>query len=67
MLAIGFWIAGKLPRWVPALWILSSLLGMLGLLLGEGAGSRSNNLIILAGIAYGLGFISAGYTLWKSE
>jgi hypothetical protein len=68
MLAIGFWIAGKFPRWVPSLWFLSTLLGGLGLTLGEGVGSQSSIFIILAGVAWGLGFIGGGYVLWtKSE
>lgn len=65
MLAIGFWIAGKFPRWVPALWILTSLLGVLGSFLGEEVGSSI--FFMLGGVAHGLGFIGGGYTLWKSD
>ncbi len=62
LFAIGSWIANKLPRWVPVLWILAPLIGMPGFLLE----SLSDLLFTGAGIVLGVGFIGAGYTLWSS-
>lgn len=62
LFAIGSWIANKLPRWVPVLWILAPLIGMPGFLFE----SLSNLLFTGGGIVLGLSFIGAGYTLWSS-
>lgn len=62
LFAIGSWIAHKLPRWVPVLWILAPLIGMPGFLLE----SLSDLLFTGGGIVLGLSFIVAGYTLWSS-
>ncbi len=62
LFAIGSWIAHKLPRWVPVLWILAPLIGMPGFLLE----SLRGLLFTGSGIILGLSFIGAGYTLWSS-
>lgn len=62
LLAIGSWMAHKLPRWVPVFWILAPLIGMPGFLFE----SLSDLLFTGAGIVLGLSFIGAGYTLWSS-
>lgn len=62
LFAIGSWIANKLPRWVPVLWILAPLIGMPGFLLE----SLRDLLFTGSGIVLGVGFIGAGYTLWSS-
>jgi hypothetical protein len=62
LFAIGSWIANKLPRWVPVLWILVPLIGMPGFLFE----SLSDLLFTGSGIVLGVSFIGAGYTLWSS-
>ncbi|MFQ5943831.1 MAG: hypothetical protein ACE5JF_09780 [Anaerolineales bacterium] len=61
LLAVGFWRAGKLPRWVPALWILATVVGVPGFFL-EGFMALS---FTLGAVFFGLGFIGSGYTLWS--
>ena len=60
VLAVGSWRAQKLPRYVPALWVLSTVVGMSGFLV---AGSTVP--FRIAGIAFGLGFVGAGVRLWS--
>lgn len=62
LFAIGSWIANKLPRWVPVLWILTPLIGMPGFLLE----SLRDLLFTGSGIVLGVSFIGAGYRLWSS-
>jgi hypothetical protein len=62
LLAIGSWLANKLPRWVPVLWILAPLIGMPGFFLE----SLGDLLFNGSGIVLGVSFIGAGYVLWSS-
>ncbi|HVU87703.1 MAG TPA: hypothetical protein VHD36_10305, partial [Pirellulales bacterium] len=54
-LAIGTWRAAKLPRYVPVLWVISTVVGVAGFLLGG-----QPFLLMLAGLAFGAAFIGAG-------
>ena len=54
-LAIGSWRAGKLPRYVPVLWIASTAVGIGGFAFGG-----PPMLLTIAGLAFGAGFIGAG-------
>lgn len=58
-LGVGSWRARKLPRYVPVLWILSTAVGMTSFLT-----ATSPVPYLIAGIAFGLGFIGAGLRLW---
>jgi hypothetical protein len=60
VLAVGSWMGRKVPRYVPALWILSTVVGMSGFLV---AGSTLP--FRIAGVAFGLGFVGAGNRLWS--
>lgn len=59
-LAIGSWKAGRLPKYVPASWVLSTLTGAGGFLVGG-----STILLTLAGLTFGVGFIGAGARIWS--
>jgi hypothetical protein len=58
-LAIGAWRAAKLPRYVPLLWVTSTVIGVGGFAL-----SGPPVLLTIAGLAFGAGFIGAGVTIW---
>jgi len=59
-LAVGSWRGQKLPRYVPVLWVLSTVVGMSGFLV---AGSTVP--FRVSGVAFGLGFVGAGIRLWS--
>jgi hypothetical protein len=60
ILAAGSVKAAKLPRYVPVLWIASTVIG-----LGSFAGIGGALPFQMAGIAFGLGFVGAGLHLWR--
>ena len=60
LLAVGSWKARLLPRAVPALWIVSTVLGFVAL------GTAAAALFIAAGVAFGASFVIAGSALWKA-
>ena len=62
LLAIGTWRAGILSRWAPALWIVSTLVGVGGFMLG---GDALTYAFFVAGISFGLGFTVAGGEIWS--
>jgi hypothetical protein len=62
LLAIGSWQARALPRPVPALWVLSTVVGVGGFVAG---GFPITYLI--AGVAFGLAFILAGVRIWTTQ
>ena len=53
---------GKLPRWVPVGWILSSILGPIGFFLPS-----LHFLFAVSGLMFGIGFAGAGIAMWKSD
>ena len=63
LLAVGSLKAGKLPRWVPTIWIVAVIIGLTGAFLpsGEALSSRLGALVL------GLGFIGAGLSLWARK
>ncbi len=63
LLGIGFWRAGKFPRWVPVLWFFAVLIGFPGFFIE----SLMETLFLVGQIAFGLGFIGAGYMLWSQQ
>ena len=60
--AIGVWSAGRLPRAVPVLWWLSTLIGVVGF-----AVKGPPSMFVLAGVAFGLAFVIAGLKLWTDS
>ena len=60
LLALASWNAERLPRWVCALWALSTLVGVGGFLIGQPPAT-----FLIAGVAFGLGFVGAGFRLWS--
>ena len=61
LLAVGTLKAGKLPRWAPVMWILAVLVGLPGAFVA----SLESLSFQLGAVAFGLGFIGAGYGLWS--
>ena len=59
-LAIGSWRAKKLPRWIPTLWVYSTVIGI------AGASVESlSSLLVVSGVAFGAAFVGAGATVWS--
>lgn len=61
LLAIGSWIANKLPRWVPTLWVLSTILGFIGYFV-----PGFSLLFVISGVLFGIGFVGAGIKVWSA-
>lgn len=62
LLAIGTWQADQLTRWVPILWVVSTVVGIGGFLMGDIAWS-----FLIAGVAFGLAFLLAGAGMWTNS
>ncbi|QQS48997.1 MAG: hypothetical protein IPM66_10410 [Acidobacteriota bacterium] len=62
LLAIGSLRARVLSYRAPALWILSTLFGISGTWIG---GRVEDYGFVIAGVAFGLGFVVAGLDVWK--
>jgi hypothetical protein len=60
LIAIAAWRRGRLPRYVLASWLLSSVLGVAGSVPGAPA-----ELLPVAGVAFGFGFAGAGAKIWS--
>jgi len=58
-LAICSWAANTLPRWVSALLIASTILGILGFVV-----KGLDVLFVISGVIFGIGLIGAGFTVW---
>lgn len=61
LLAVGSWIARKLPRWVSVFWVLSAIVGFIGYFI-----PGLNLLFIASGIIFGIGFAAAGIEVWSA-
>jgi hypothetical protein len=61
LLAIGSWIAHQLPRWVPIVWILSTIIGFIGYFI-----PGFSLLFVVSGVLFGVGFMSAGFQVWST-
>jgi hypothetical protein len=62
LISIAGWRAARLPRYALATWILSTVLGILGSLPGA-----PTIFLLLAGLAFGIGFVGAGARIWSSS
>ena len=58
-LAVGSWAARTLPHWVAILWIVSTVVGILGAVTGR------ESLFVVTGVTFGLAFVGAGARLWS--
>jgi hypothetical protein len=63
LLAIAALRAGSFPRWVPWMWLAATIVGIPGTFLPD----LQNTLFLLGAILFGVGFIGAGLSLWKSN
>lgn len=61
LLAIGSWKTGRLPRVVSALWLLSTVVGVGGYVV-----KAPDVTFVIAGVAFGLGLIMAGISIWSA-
>jgi hypothetical protein len=61
LFAVGSWIAGKLPRWVSVLWVLSTIVGFMGYFI-----PGFYLLFVVSGVIFGIGFAGAGMKIWSS-
>jgi len=59
VLAVASWMARTLPRWVAILWVMSTMMGILG------AAAGLQSLFVIAGVTFGLAFIGAGLRVWS--
>ncbi len=62
LLALGTWKANQLSRWVPILWVVSTVIGVGGFLMGGLALT-----FVIAGVAFGLAFVVAGVNIWTDS
>ena len=62
LFAVGSWIANKLPQWVPAFWILSTIVGICGYF-----GPGLNLFFVISGVIFGIGFSGAGIKVWSAK
>jgi hypothetical protein len=61
LLAVGSWIANKLPRWVPVFWVLSTIVGFIGYFI-----PGLDLLFVVSGVVFGIGFAGAGIEVWSA-
>lgn len=61
-LAIGSWRAKTLPRWIPILWVYSTVIGIAGASVESLSG-----LLVVSGVAFGAAFVGAGATVWSQS
>ena len=59
LLALGTWKAGKLPRWIPLLWVFGAIIGIPASYLV----SIESSLLLISAIFFAMGFIAAGLKL----
>jgi hypothetical protein len=60
LLAIGSWIAHKLPQWIPVVWVLSTIIGFAGYFI-----PGFSLLFVVSGVLFGVGFAVAGFQVWS--
>jgi hypothetical protein len=63
ILAIGTFKPGRFPRWIPALWIITPLIGLPGWFMGDTV--LAALLLFLGTTAFGAAFMGAGVVMWK--
>lgn len=61
LVSVGTLKSRKLPSWVPAMWLAAVVVGLGGALLP----SLELVLLRLGAIVLGLGFVGAGFALWR--
>lgn len=57
--AVGSWIAGYLPKWISAFWIISTVVGFTGYFV-----PNLNLLFAISGLLFGVGFAGAGLKVY---
>jgi len=60
-LAVGSWVARRLPRYVPVLWMLATGVGVVAVF-----AHLSGAAFQIAGVLFGLGFVGAGAHILRS-
>jgi Zn-dependent protease with chaperone function len=59
-LAIGSWMANKLLRWIPVVWVLSTIIGFVGYFV-----PGFSLLFVTSGVLFGVGFAGADLRAWS--
>jgi drug/metabolite transporter (DMT)-like permease len=59
-LAVASWMAHTLPRWIPAMWVASTVLGIIAVAAGL------EHVFVITGVALGLALIGAGARVWSA-
>jgi hypothetical protein len=62
LLAVGSWMARKLPLWVSVFWVLSTIVGFIGYFI-----PGLNLLFVTSGVIFGIGFAGAGIKVWSAK
>jgi len=62
LVSLAGWRAARLPRYALASWMLSTVLAVLGSFPGP-----PGVLLVLAGLAFGVGFVGAGVRIWSAS
>ncbi|WP_404783214.1 hypothetical protein [Altericista sp. CCNU0014] len=61
LLAVGSWIARKLPRWIPIFWVISTIVGFIGYFI-----PGLSLLFVISGVTFGISFAGAGIKVWSA-
>lgn len=63
LIAIAALRAGSFPKWIPWIWLAATIIGIPGTFLPD----FQQILFVLGAVCFGVGFIGAGLSLWKSD
>ena len=62
LLAVSAWTANRLPTWVPVTLLLSTLVGIIGSVVGD-----ASTLFVCSGVMFGVAFAALGFKTWRSR
>ena len=62
LLAVSAWTANRLPAWVPVTLLLSTLVGIIGSVVGD-----ASTLFVCSGVMFGVAFAALGFKTWRSR
>ena len=63
LIAIAALRANSFPKWIPWIWLAATIIGIPGTFLPN----LQQILFVLGAVCFGIGFIGAGLSLWKSD
>ena len=62
LLAVSAWVANKLPAWVPVTLLLSTFVGLVGIVIED-----ASTLFVSSGVMFGVAFAALGFEIWRSS